>query len=468
MYELSRRDLLVAAGASGLVAFTSPLVAEAATDRSILTAARGQAQLLPSPAPATAIWGFGGGVPGPVLRLRQGEAAAIRLQNNLPQATTVHWHGLRIENAMDGVAGLTQDAVPPGESFDYRFTPPDAGTYWYHPHNRSWEQVARGLYGALIVEEPEPPQVDREVLMVIDDWRLGDDGQIDEASLGALRDWSHAGRLGNVLTINGLDRLDLTVKAGERLRLRLINTANARVMHFRFEDHEPQLIALDGQPVAPGPLPQGRIDLAPGQRADLILDMNLSPGAVAAITEVTGDGRLVAGSFRYETDDVLRENPLDAPMALPANGLPERFDLSGALEVDLLMEGGAMGGLQRAIYQGAELGMRELAGKGMVWAFNGVVGRSAEPFFEVARGRPVVVTIKNQTAWPHAMHFHGHHVRDVTDGATPGAWRDTVLLQADQEQRVAFPADNPGKWMLHCHMLEHQAAGMATWFNVQD
>jgi len=146
--------------------------------------------------------------------VRQGETVRVRLENDLPQPTTIHWHGIRIDNAMDGVAGLTQPAVEPGGSFDYAFKVPDAGTFWYHPHNLSWEQVARGLYGPLIVDEPDPPEVDQDIALVFDDWRLDETGQIHEASFAAMMDWSHAGRLGNVLTINGQDLMDVPVVAG--------------------------------------------------------------------------------------------------------------------------------------------------------------------------------------------------------------------------------------------------------------
>ena len=138
----------------------------------------------------------------------------------------MHWHGLRIDNAMDGVPGMTQAAVLPGESFEYRFTPPDAGTFWYHSHQRSWAQQALGLAGVLIVDEDDPPRVDQDLVFAIDDWRLDDEMQMDTQSLGSLHDWSHGGRMGNVITVNGETDKRFSVASGERLRLRLINIAN--------------------------------------------------------------------------------------------------------------------------------------------------------------------------------------------------------------------------------------------------
>ena len=130
----------------------------------------------------TPIWGYDGLSPGPTLRVKQGEELKVRLVNDLDQPTVIHWHGLRIDNAMDGVPHLTQMPVAPGQSFDYRFTPPDAGTFWYHTHFGSSEQLARGLYGVLIVEEPDAPPVDRDLMLVIDDWRLMETARSSRAS----------------------------------------------------------------------------------------------------------------------------------------------------------------------------------------------------------------------------------------------------------------------------------------------
>ena len=128
----------------------------AAPEPPALRATPGSARLAPPDYPETPIWGYDGRVPGPVLRMAQGERLIRRFVNELPQPSTIHWHGIRIANPMDGVPDLTQAPVPPGGDFLYDFVAPDAGTWWYHPHHRSWEQVARGLYGALIVEEPAP------------------------------------------------------------------------------------------------------------------------------------------------------------------------------------------------------------------------------------------------------------------------------------------------------------------------
>ncbi|AXS40151.1 multicopper oxidase family protein [Breoghania sp. L-A4] len=466
------RRRVLAGGLAVLASGAAPRLARAASAPAMIMreieARAGTASLLEDGGPLTDIWGFGGGVPGPVLRVEQGARVRVRLKNSLPQPTTIHWHGIRIDNANDGVAGLTQEAVPPGETFDYDFVAPDAGTFWYHPHNRSWEQLARGLYGTLIVDEPEPPAVDQDLVLNFDDWRLDSAGKLHEESFGSLMDWSHAGRLGNVLTVNGKPFETISVKAGDRLRLRVLNTSNARVLSFRFTDHVPMLIALDGQPVEPAAL-AGDLILAPGERADVMLDMALAPGAKASIEEVSGQDGLEIARFVYHPSETAREHPLDAPMRLAANPLVRGLELGDALSQDLLMEGGAMGGMAGARMGGEMMDMRALVGRGMAWAFNGVVGMEQTPLLSAARGRTVRIPMINDTGWPHAIHIHGHHFRVLERNGAPvagEAWKDTVLVAPRERVVVAFVADNPGKWMLHCHMLEHQAAGMGTWFAV--
>ena len=474
---LSRRKLLAASGAAvGLVA-SAPLrsLAQDSNGFEELVAGPATVPLLGSEGPPSELWTYGGTSPGPVIRARQGDVVKIRLRNHLPQPTSTHWHGIRIDNAMDGVTGLTQDAVPPGGFFDYQFVAPDAGTYWYHSHNKSWEQLARGLYGPLIIEEKDPLHVDREMILIIDDWRLDEGGQIHTASFGQMRDWSHAGRLGNWLTINGVSTPDLKVRRGERLRLRLINCANARIVNLKLDGLAPLLIALDGQPLAqPESIgPDGVLTLAPAQRADLLLDVALAPGESAAIVEASRQDGIVIGRVVSEGDAGNGLAGGEIP-SLASNLLPEP-DLSDPLKLNLVMAGGAMGGLGSAVYQGRELSMRDLVASGQVWAFNGVAGMPEKPLAHIQAGRNVVLNFVNDTAWPHAMHVHGHHFRTIARNGRPvngsddgghGPWRDTELVGPEETITVAFLADNPGKWLIHCHMLEHQAAGMKTWFEV--
>ena len=435
----------------------------------------GAAKLLEDDTLSTAIWGYDGQVPGPLLRARQGQELTVTVTNMLEQPTSVHWHGLRIANAMDGVAGLTQEPIAPGETFTYRFTPPDAGTYWYHPHSRSWEQVARGLYGALIVDEAEAADVDRDYVIAADDWRLGDDGALDEDTFGNLHDWSHAGRLGNILTLNGKPYERLAARAGERLRLRLINTANSRVLQLAIPQLRPWVVAHDGQPVAPYLLSETGVELSPGQRTDLVVDVSGESGAEIPIVELSTGTKLVAGYIVLDAADPKPARPRQTPSPLSDNPVAVLGDGSFK-DVNLTMTGGAMRFLSSAEYKGEEIDGRTLAlDHGQTWAFNGVAGMPAAPLFSAGRGETVRLKLRNDTRWPHNIHLHGHHFQELSRQSGAGApqitdrgraLQDTVLMAADEQVEIAFVADNPGKWMIHCHMLEHQASGMATWFTV--
>jgi FtsP/CotA-like multicopper oxidase with cupredoxin domain len=434
-----------------------------AEDRAILEAQEGSAQLAPAGYPATAIWGYEGSVPGPIIRVAQGARVGLSFRNRLPQPSTVHWHGIRLDNAMDGVAGLTQVAVGRDEEFLYDFTAPDAGTYWYHPHNRSWEQMARGLYGALIVEEAEgAPQVDADEVLLIDDWRLNEDAQI-AGGFDDLHDRAHAGRIGNWITVNGEAAWSRPIERFSRQRLRLVNTANARTFSLEAQGLEGWVVALDGMPLET-PQPLGRLVLAPAQRADLIVDVVADDAGEAFLLSFERDGGYAIATFAVSGE--ARSQRLPDPEPLPANAMPPLGSLTSARSANLLMEGGAMGGMRGAMMGGRMMIAREMAGAGKAWAFNGMADMPETPLVEAMRGETVRLTIVNDTAWPHGMHLHGHHFRQIAPDGTPGPLRDTLLMDRGEKTEIAFVADNPGDWLFHCHMLEHSAGGMMTWLRV--
>lgn len=464
-FGLTRRGFLAASGA-GLLAPLLPLPAVRAAERTYaLRAAPARVHLLGSSNPQTPVWAYNATVPGPVIRARQGETLRVRVENGLAQETTVHWHGLRVPNAMDGVPELTQTAIAPGSSFDYSFDLRDAGTYWYHPHANGAEQIGRGLYGALIVEERDAPRVDRDLLWVIDDWRLRQDATISP-DFGAFMDMSHGGRLGNVVTINGRPPEDLAVRPGERVRLRLVNVANARIFALRFAGHRPIVIAYDGQPVSPHEAAAGRIVLGPGQRADLILDMTGKPGERFVVRDD------YYPRFAYDLLGLnygatpVRAVPLPPPAALAANPVAEP-DLSSARRQRIVFSGGMMGRMGMGMVDGRNMPMGDMMRRGLGWAVNGVVGvgHRPAPVLTLKRNESCVLDLVNDTAWPHPIHLHGHFFRVLSRDGRPTAhreWVDTVLLEPQERAEVAFVADNPGGWMLHCHILEHQAGGMQT------
>jgi FtsP/CotA-like multicopper oxidase with cupredoxin domain len=462
---LSRRSFL-SAGAAFAAAAALPRGSFAQTRQLRefqLIAASGRVALAGSDQPRTGVWCYNGQVPGPAIRLRQGERVRIVVKNDLAEDTTVHCHGIRLPNAMDGVPYLTQPPIAAGATFTYEFDCQDAGTFWYHPHVRSLSQVGRGLSGPLIVEEREPPAVDRDITWVLGDWRLLRDGTISD-DFGNMHDVSHAGRIGNFITVNGTVPETFAVRSGERIRLRLINTANARIFGLVFEGHAPLVVAMDGHPVAPHAPDDGRIVVGPAMRVDLILDMGAAPNSRFKVRDTFYKG------FEYRLFDMvyvgqpLRDAPLKDAVVLAPNPVPEP-DLGAATRHDITLNGGMMGQMASAQVDGRTMDIRTMIRHGLIWAINGVASTEHvhEPMATLKRGTSHILAITNETAWWHPMHLHGHAFRVLSRNGEPvprRPWQDTVLVAPRERVDVAFVADNPGDWMFHCHILEHQAGGM--------
>lgn len=431
----------------------------------LLTAQIATVQLAPEGYPATPVWSYDGTIPGPVIRAGQGSRLERRLINSLDVPTSIHWHGIRIDNAMDGVAGLTQEAVQPGETFDYAFDVPDAGTYWYHAHTNSMEQVGRGLSGALIIEEANLPDVDRDEVLMIDDWLLDPDTGAFVDSFSDPMTRSHGGQIGNLVGVNGRYGFKLSAKQNERLRLRLINAANAQIFGLRLEGMRGWTVALDGMPLgAPEPVTDMLV-LAPAQRMDLIVDVTAEEVEAAGLLFAAADDTWLT------LVDVLVEGraasvPRGAPEALPPNPRMEVLGVEDAAVLDMPMQGGAMRGLESATFDGRRMGWQELVQNGQFWALAGQVGLGDAPFATFARGETGRIRMTNDTIFPHAMHLHGMHFRVRNQDGTHGPMRDTVLVLPNETTEIVFVADNPGKWLLHCHMLGHAASGMTNWIEV--
>ena len=477
---ISRRSLLLAGAALPMAARPWPAPADDVREIRI-AAAQGKASLVGSSNPQTDVLGYDGKVPGPTLRLKQGEPVRIIVENKLDQDTTVHWHGIRVPNAMDGVPGLTQPPIKPGESFTYEFTPPDAGTFWYHPHANSLQQLGRGLAGPLIVEAPEPYPVDREILWMISDWRLRPGAQI-AGGFGNGMEAAMSGRVGNTVTINGIVPRGEPVRAGERIRLRLINSALARMMALRFEDHRPVIVAIDGQPCDPHEPDGGRLLLGPAMRADLVLDMVGEPGKrYRVVDDFYDELAYTLVELAYDQKPVARTALLGAVAGLPPNPLPQP-DLATTERHELALQGGMMSGMTmggngmmnggmmgNGMMNGGMMGM--MGGMGDApWSINGTSmtgdGQAdMPPLLILKRGRSYILTLRNETAWWHPMHLHGHSFLVASRNGKPNPrreWSDTVLIPPKQSVDIAFVADNPGNWMLHCHVMDHQMAGLMT------
>jgi len=462
--SLSRRDFLQAAGgAAGTLALPALALGRPRQD---LTLGVFKQQVRPSGAP-TEVWGFNNSVPGPVLRFAQGDKVDLHVVNQLPQVTTVHWHGLRVPNDMDGVPHVTQHPIETGASFDYRYAVEDAGTYWYHPHQSSFEQVPRGLYGAFIVDEPKPVAVDREVIWLLADVKLGEDNaQVED--FGRIADFGAEGRHGNVVTINGTaagPERKLELRPGERVRLRLINGASARIFRLEFSGHSPWIVSFDGQAVPPHPIPGGHLFLAPGQRTDLVVDGSAPAKSAYSVMDRRGQGAEIA-RIVYAGAPV-RAKALGRPAAMAPNRLTEPR-LAKATRHFLVFEGGVRGAPAIGQVDGRALKVEDIQARhGLTWTMNYTAQHEHalmhEPLFHMARGEHVLLKMINNTNFEHPMHLHGHFFRVLAHNGKPNPlreWRDTVILGPRGSCDIAFVAENVGEWMFHCHILDHAAGGM--------
>lgn len=480
MKLLTRRDFLCGAAAMAAFPMGACVASPVRTSATVvsLRAAPAQVPLVGAPHPPTDVWCYNGRVPGPEIRVRQGSRLRVEVANALSETTTVHWHGVRVPHAMDGVPHISQEPIAAeGGTFTYEFDVPDAGTFWYHPHSRSYEQVDRGLSGVIVVEETKPAEVDRDVTWVLDDWRLKADASVSDDFISFF-DNTHAGRIGNTVTVNGAIPETFALRAGERIRLRLLNVANARSFGLRFSGHRPWIVAYDGHPVEPHEPARGIVVVGSSQRVDLILDATGERASRHAVQDVFYPRqayRLL--DLAYADEGVMRSGARGAPMRLPDNPLPEP-ELATAVKHEIRMSGGMMSRnwpddplpARAARHMRRWFGAREAD---PAWAINGVAiteDHSHSPVATVRRDQSVILDFRNDTAWPHPMHLHGHAFRVIARDGKPTPhreWRDTVLVGARENATVAFVADNPGDWMLHCHVLEHQAAGMMALLRVE-
>ena len=445
---LPRRQLLVTGLAAG-AATQLPRMARAAPLR--LRAMSFDGTILPGTL-TKGLMGYTNGPP-PILRLTQGQPAEIAVENALQEVTTVHWHGLRVPMDQDGVPYLTQFPIGVGETCSYRFTPQDAGTYWYHPHCNTFEQISRGMAGLLVVDEAEDPGFDADIPLLIRDFRLDDGGAF--LPLSTPRNAARGGTFGTVHTANWQVDGATLAPAGGLVRLRLAVADVTRIYTLSVVGAAAMVIALDGHPL-PTPLPQGQVRLAPGQRADIALVM---PDAGEVTLQMTLGGGKIHSLHRLIVEGTPLRRSLADLAPLPPNPVIEP-DLAKAQVIDFTLgwtpEGGS--GID------GPCGDTPYA----FWSINRQVwpGDSPDPGAPIATltlGQSYIFRLRNETQNAHPVHLHGHAFR-VLSGT--GGFTDTVLLDAHSTAEVAFVADNPGDWVLHCHVIEHQKTGLTAYIRV--
>ncbi len=402
------------------------------------------------------------GAPPPVIRLRQGVPAVIDLTNGLDDYTTMHWHGIRVPNAMDGVPYLTQFPLIRDETFRYAFTPPDAGTYWYHPHCLTMEQMALGLTGVLVVEEPFDIGFDADIALNLKDFRLDEDGRL--LPYFTPRGAARTGTLGNTPTTNWQLDPVYDVPAGGLVRLRLVATDTTRIFKLVFPDLPGRIIAWDGHPVnepVPWPREDAPLLLAPGQRVDIALRLPDDETEIAL-------HRLIAHApqplVRLRTTGASLNRDLAALRPLSENPL-SMPDLATARTHELVFGWTPDGDGQN----------NGLCGSNAYtfWSINrtpwpGDAVDTVGPLAELSLGKSYVLRLRNESPNQHPIHLHGLAFLPIrsTLRQLPRNWTDTVLLLKNEVIDIALVADNPGDWAFHCHVIEHQKTGLAGFIRV--
>ncbi len=378
-------------------------------------------------------WAYNSSIPGPVIRIKLGDTIKIKFKNELPQPTTIHFHGIRVPNAMDGVPGVTQLPIKPGEIFVYEFTPKDPGTYWFHPHIRGHEQLEKGLYGGIIVEDGLT--FDKDVVVFLDDWLVNKDGSINE-NFESLHAAMMNGRWGNVITANGKTSEIINIKSGERLRLRIINAANARIFNLTHNSTQKQeYFAIDGF-FTRKPKKFSWYDLAPGNRIDLDIYTNESFVIYDART------RRILVKINVTTSQPLKEKE-----ALPIAQYIPSLKKAAQLEFD-----------REYVYR------IERRPGGPVWTINGKSWPEYESYIFEA-GKFNIIRLRDQSGRIHPVHFHGLFFKVLRRNGKfvdEGSFRDTVILYPNDVVDVALVPLDKGKWVNHCHIQEHAERGFMT------
>ena len=450
------------------------------------------------------MFAFNGQQPGPLLEVARGSKVTVILTNHLPEPTTVHWHGIRLDNPNDGVPGMTQPAVPPGGEFTYRLRFPDAGIYWYHPHVREDAQQELGLYGNLLVRAPgggEYGPANREAVLMLDDLLIGAEGMVPlgrESPTHALM-----GRFGNVLLVNGEPRYRLRVRRGEVVRFFLTNAASARTFNLSFPGARMKVVASDVGSYEREAWVESVV-IAPAERYVVHVRFD-HPGTVALVNRVRALDHLY-GRFFAETDTlgVVEVAGERAAPDLRAGFAALRRDSATVADVEryrraaaeapekslvLTLETRDLPPLSRRLMQLDSIYFPPVEWSGampmMNWASTGrqvrwilrdpETGReNMDIGWRLRRGVPVRIHLVSERRSAHAMqhpiHLHGQRFLVLAVNGVPNenlVWKDTVLVPAAGAVDILLDPSNPGRWMAHCHIAEHLSAGMMMGFEVE-
>jgi FtsP/CotA-like multicopper oxidase with cupredoxin domain len=417
------------------------------------------------------MWTFTESAWPPVVRLDLGDELQATLENRLPRAdetTSIHWHGIRLPNDQDGVPHLVQPPVNVGETFHYRFTPPDCGTYFFHTHCNTVEQLGRGLQGTLIIDGDAVDSYDADIVLLMRDWIIdADTGGF--ASFFTLRGAGRAGTYGSLRTVNGAVNPEIPLPAAGECRLRLINSDPTRIMKIGVKGAEAAIIAVDGIAVEPFPLTLW--EMGPAMRIDLALRAP-QEGGRASLVDISQSAPLELAHFASKGG--ARRASKFNPAPLRAARIPEP-DLNNATRLNFTFDASESGQALLLVTDaiGASLSSLCLSTK-TFWTINERAWpdqrnpKIPAPFGVLDRGASYIFCMTNKSQFSHPIHVHGHTFRLLGSDKQrlPTHHTDTLLLLPEETVEVAFVADNPGDWMFHCHVIEHQETGMMGYFRV--
>lgn len=408
------------------------------------------------------VWTYNGSVPGTEIRVTQGDFVQVKVKNLLSNPVTIHWHGYPLNSAMDGVPGLNQDAIKPGESFTYEFSADVPGTYWYHSHQEGAEQVDKGLYGALIVEPKDKAKPDKDFTLMLDEWTGNSSGMdmnssnskaktAEEASAKEEEDMS---TMYNIYTVNGKSGKliePLNVNKGDTVRLRFINSGyRSHGIHIPGTDIK--VVSTDGQDINGAQVIKDNIvNISPGERYDVEFKVNGSDNFYIDFhdnnkfnDQIKIPVNVIGGSGKYIDEKNLSLQQFDlANYGIPltnAYTLNQKYDKEYNIDLGVSLKSG-----------------------NLQYTINGETFSELPPL-KLKKDDIVKVTYTNKSNVDHPMHLHGHFFQVIAKNgeSVKGAqmMKDTLMIKPNESYTIAFKADNPGNWVQHCHELHHAAAGM--------
>ena len=409
-----------------------------------------------APGKKVTAWTYDGGLPGPLIRARVGNRVIVHFKNELDAPTTVHWHGVRLNIDMDGVPGISQPPVKKGESFTYDFVVPDASLYWYHPHVMSNAQVGFGLYGPLLVEDPnDGVNVADETTLVLSDIGFDSKGVLEDPESGGSAGMVF-GREGSYVLVNGRTHPTIKARSGALQRWRIVNTAKSRFFYLDLDGQEFTLIGEDGG-LQSKPSKSSIMLITPGERKDVLVRPSGKPGSSLTLRAMLYNRGYGSVEYRSVEDIMTVELSNEAPVTNQPMPTISRAitppSAVGATPVPVVFT-----------LPPQEAGHNE-------FRINGVPFWKAQPF-KAKVGETQLWTVTNDSAFDHPLHIHGFFFMVVDEKGAPiqpMVWKDTVNIPIKTTARFLITFDNrPGTWMMHCHILDHAEGGLMGTIQVGD